>query len=108
MRLSNLKWRPWLLGLEGCGLVLSLARPSPTQPASEVPKVPKRDVGKTSYDQIAPVLVGKVSFAKMMADDKAAKAGIMARQKALLEERYDLTKRVHDKCKMTRGKPIPV
>jgi len=31
----------------------------------------------------------------------------MARQKKLLEERYDLTKKVHAKVKMTRGKQIP-
>jgi len=44
----------------------------------------------------------------MMARMKAAKAGIMQRQMALLNERYDLSKRVSDEVKMTRGKPIPV
>src|SRR5207248_2383264 len=33
---------------------------------------------------------------------------IVARQKKLLEERYDLSARVSDQVKMTRGKPIPV
>ena len=32
----------------------------------------------------------------------------MARQKKLLEERYDLSVKVSDKVKMSRGKPIPV
>src|SRR5262249_30051699 len=36
------------------------------------------------------------------------KPGVMARQLALLAERYDLRKRVDDKVRMTRGKPIPV
>ena len=99
--------RPWCLVLIGCGLLLYLARPSLTQPQGGKGG-PKRDVGKTSYDQIAPVLVGKETFEAMRAKDKAAKAGIMTRQKALLEERYDLTRKVHDSCTMTRGKPIPV
>jgi cytochrome c peroxidase len=108
MRPSKLRrLRPWLLAVACCGLVLYFAGPSLTQDADTKP-IPKRDVGKTSYDQIAPVLVGKQTFAKMMAADKAAKADIMARQLALLEERYDLKRRVDEKCTMTRGKPIPV
>ena len=59
--------------------------PRAAQPA---PKPEAR--GKTSYDQISPVLLGQVTFADMMAKDKADKAGVMARQKKLLEERYDL------------------
>jgi cytochrome c peroxidase len=50
----------------------------------------------------------KEPFATMMGRMKAAKAGIMQRQMALLNERYDLSKRVSDEVKMTRGKPIPV
>jgi len=50
----------------------------------------------------------KEPFASIMARMKAAKAGIMQRQMALLNERYDLSKRVSDEVKMTRGKPIPV
>jgi cytochrome c peroxidase len=99
----------------GCAALFCVARPSLTQPNDE-PKDPKkgdkgvlnRDVGKSSYDQIAPVLIGKETFAQMLAKDKAGKAKVMARQMALLEERYDLTKRVDEKTKMTRGKPIPV
>jgi cytochrome c peroxidase len=52
--------------------------------------------------------VGKETFAAMMAKDKASKAQIMAKQMALLEERYDLARRVDDKVTMTRGKPLPV
>jgi len=50
----------------------------------------------------------KEPFASIMARMKAAKAGIMQRQMALLNERYDLSKRVSDEVKMARGKPIPV
>ncbi len=97
-------WR-WLLAAAGCGLLLYLASPSATQPQ---PAGGKRDVGKTSYDQIAPVIVGETTFAQMKAKDVAAKPAVTARQKALLEERYDLAKKVDPQVKMTRGKPIPV
>jgi cytochrome c peroxidase len=50
----------------------------------------------------------KEPFSAILARMKAAKAAIMQRQMALLNERYDLTKRVADDVKMTRGKPIPV
>src|SRR5215510_2848255 len=60
--------------------------------------------GDTSY---LPVDI-KEPFASTMARMKAAKAGIMQRQMGLLNERYDLSKRVSDEVKMTRGKPIPV
>src|SRR5438046_3071380 len=86
---SNLKplWR-WLPVIAACGLV-SLGSPSATQTQPTAgQEVPKRDVGKSSYDQIAPVLTGQESFATMMAKDKAGKAKVMARQQALLEERY--------------------
>jgi cytochrome c peroxidase len=60
----------------------------------------------SSYDQVSPVLLGKQSFQAAMAKDKADKEGVMARQQALLEERYDLKPRLDPKLKMTRGKPI--
>jgi cytochrome c peroxidase len=44
----------------------------------------------------------------MLAGDKAGKEKVLARQKALLEERYDLSRRVDETVKMSRGKPIPV
>ncbi len=50
----------------------------------------------------------KEPFATMMARMKAAKAAVMQRQMALLNERYDLAKRVSNDVKMTRGKPIPI
>jgi cytochrome c peroxidase len=54
-----------------------------------------------------PVVI-KEPFATTMSRMKGAKAGIMSRQMALLNERYDLSKRVANDVKMTRGKPIPV
>jgi cytochrome c peroxidase len=88
--------------------VLALVSPSLTQPGPDAGKGQHRDVGKTSYDQIAPVIIGEETFAERLAKDKAAKASVMARQKALLEQRYDLSRRVDMKVTMTRGKPIPV
>jgi cytochrome c peroxidase len=40
--------------------------------------------------------------------DKAAKSRVMAAAQRLLEQRYDLTRRVDQDIRMTRGKPIPV
>jgi cytochrome c peroxidase len=62
----------------------------------------------SSYDQIAPALLGKQSFQAMMAKDKADKDAVMARQQKLIEERYDLTARPDKQVRMSRGKPIPV
>jgi cytochrome c peroxidase len=62
----------------------------------------------SSYDQVSPVLLGQESFQKMMQKDKADKESVMARQKKLLEERYDLNPKTDDRVKMSRGKPIPV
>lgn len=78
-----------------------------SQPKSDGDKQ-KADVGKSSYDQIPPVLLGQETFATMVARDKAAKAAVMERQVALLNERYDLTRHVDAKCQMTRGKPCSV
>src|SRR5205814_4317996 len=61
---------------------------------------------KSSYDQLAPVLLGKGSFQSVMAKDKADKPAVMARQQKMLEERYDLTPRPDKAVKMSRGKPI--
>jgi cytochrome c peroxidase len=63
---------------------------------------------KSSYDQIAPVLLGKESFQAVMAKDKADKPAVMARQQKLLTERYDLNSRPDKNVTMTRGKPIQV
>ena len=73
------------LALLGCdGVVIRSARVR----AQETP---------SSYDQIAPVLQGKESFEAVMSRDKAGKDAVMARQKKLLEERYDLTPRPNGK-----------
>jgi cytochrome c peroxidase len=109
MRLASVR-RPrlWLPALAGCALLLYLALPSPTHQGGGTKQPKKGDVGKTSYDQIAPVILGKETFADMMAADKAGKAKVMARQKALLEERYDLTPKSAKGVTMTRGKSVPV
>jgi cytochrome c peroxidase len=62
----------------------------------------------SSYDQITPTLLGKQSFTATMAKDKADKAAVMARQKKLLEERYELTPKLDKKLTMTRGKAIAI
>jgi len=62
----------------------------------------------SSYDQIAPVLLGKESLRAVVAKDKADKPTVMARQKDLLEERYDLTSRPDKNVTMSRGKPIQI
>jgi len=102
------KTTSWLLGLAGYAAALFLLSPAlrsegrgGDQPA---------DIGKrpSSYDQISPVLLGQESFEKMRSKDKADKDAILARQRKLLEQRYDLSLRVSDSVKMSRGKPIPV
>jgi cytochrome c peroxidase len=67
-----------------------------------------KDTTASSYDQISPVLLGKQTFQAAMTKDKADKESVMARQKKLLEERYDLTPRPDKKLTMSRGKPVPV
>ncbi len=47
-------------------------------------------------------------FDVVRARDKAAKPRVMATHLKLLEERYDLRRRVDENVRMTRGKPIPV
>jgi len=55
----------------------------------------------------APVVL-KEPFATTLARMKGAKAAVMQRQMALLNERYDLSRRVSNELKMARGKPVPV
>lgn len=100
-RSQLVKWLPAVIGTAG---MLGLVGVSLTQQPVKAP--PER--GKTSYDQISPVLLGEESFKKMMADDLANKDKIMARQKKLLEARYDLSAKTDAKVTMSRGKPIPV
>ena len=82
-------------------LIAAAVLPLPSQ-ADDAKGVP------TSYDQVAPVLLGKMSFDEVKAKDKADKDAVMARQKKLLEERYDLAPRPDKTVTMSRGKPIPV
>jgi cytochrome c peroxidase len=107
----NRPWARWLPGLGVAALLLYLAAPVLTQAPRAADKAAP-DVQKgprpTSYDQVSKVLLGEESFQTMKAKDEAEKPAVMARQKKLLEERYDLTPRPDPKVKMTRGKPIPV
>jgi cytochrome c peroxidase len=65
---------------------------------------PKKDDPKPS--SFLPVI--EEPFDVVRARDKAAKAGLMAAHRKLLEDRYDLSRRVDERVKMSRGKPIPV
>ncbi|MCM3869356.1 MAG: hypothetical protein ND895_01495 [Pyrinomonadaceae bacterium] len=47
-------------------------------------------------------------FDVVLRRDKANKPQVMAAAKRLLEERYDLTRRVDPNTKMSRGKPVPM
>jgi hypothetical protein len=47
-------------------------------------------------------------FDVVRARDKAAKSRVMAAAQRLLEQRYDLSRRVDQDVRMTRGKPLPV
>jgi cytochrome c peroxidase len=99
------RWLPWLTVTAALAVLAApaLIWSRPRQDAKEdKPTVP------SSYDQIAPVLIGEGTFAGMMAKDKAAKKGVMDRQQSLLDHRYDLSKHVSKTVAMSRGKPIPV
>jgi cytochrome c peroxidase len=110
--------RRWRRGLKWLAIPFALAflvAPSLTQAPMGTGKDPKsgaangyRDRGKSSYDQLPPVLLGAESFATVLARDKAAKPDVMAKHMSFLDERYDLKRRVDEKVTMTRGKPIPV
>ena len=47
-------------------------------------------------------------FEKVMAHDKSQKAMVMKRHMDLLNERYDLSKKVTTEVTMSKGKPLPV
>ncbi len=90
--------------------VLILAGPSwSQQPAAEKPdSASTTGPAKSSYDQVQPVLLGQETFETQDGQGQGRKGQVMARQKALLEERYDLSVKTDPTVKMTRGKPIPV
>jgi len=85
-----------------------LAVPSFTRSEPNADGDKPREDTASSYDQIAPVLLGKESFQTMMARDKADKDSVMARQNGVLETRYDLTPHPDPTLTMSRGKPIQV
>jgi cytochrome c peroxidase len=93
----------------GAGL-LCVFSPAPRPAGAQGRQQPDREKGPrpSSYDQVSPALLGQETFEAMRAKDKAGKTAVMARQRKLLEERYDLSARVSDRVKMSRGKPIPV
>ena len=67
---------------------------------------PHAGAQKAQETSFSPVI--EEPFDVVRARDKAAKASVMAAHQRLLEERYDLSRRVDEKVLMTRGKPIPV
>lgn len=81
---------PSLAAVMGSLALLGLATTTPAgeQPSSYAPVVIKEDF-KTTLNRM-----------------KAEKPKVMARQKALLEERYDLSNRPAKDVAMTRGKPV--
>jgi cytochrome c peroxidase len=95
------RWLPWAAG---AAVVLYLALPSRTQPPDKKDDKPPA----SSYDQISPVLLGQKTFEEMKKEDLAGKDAVMARQKKLLEERYDLTAKADPQAKMSRGKAVPL
>ena len=100
----------WALSSAAGLVLLCLASPklqSQDQQPKDSPDQKKGSVS-SSYDQVTPVLLGQETYEAMRAKDKAGKAAVMARQQNLLAERYDLSARVSDRVKMSRGKPIPV
>ena len=77
--------------------------------AEEAKKLPEpQSVGASSYEQITPVLIGQETFKARLDKDRAEKSSVIARQKKLLDDRYDLTPKQHPTLVMSRGKPIPV
>jgi cytochrome c peroxidase len=101
------RWLPWA----AVGVVLlCLISPALRSQAPQGAKEPDREKGPlpSSYDQVSPVLLGQETFQRMMGKDKADKEAVMARQRKLLEERYNLAVPVDNHVKMSRGKPIPV
>jgi cytochrome c peroxidase len=99
------RWSPWLAVTTG---LVFLALPSMSRSQSKTDADKPKDNTPSSYDQIAPVLLGNGNFQEVMAKDKADRESVMARQKTLLDERYELTPHPDPKLTMSRGKPIQV
>jgi cytochrome c peroxidase len=92
MKKSLITGTTWTMVLLGVAM--------PTFPQDNTPANPTPN--KSSY---APV-VTKEDFNAVMQRMKAEKPKVMARQMALLEERYDLSNRPAKGITMTRGKPV--
>jgi cytochrome c peroxidase len=85
-------------------IFISLILVSPRTGAQSPSKQPQSATQKpSSY-----MPVNEEPFDVVRARDKANKAGVMAAHQRLLEERYNLSRRVDDNVRMTHGKPIPV
>lgn len=82
-------------------LMLSGGPRAGAQSSSKQPKSPPQP--QSSY---MPVI--EEPFDVVRARDKAAKPSVTAAHMKLLEDRYDLSRRVDPNVHMTRGKPIPV
>src|SRR5688500_10331866 len=65
-----------------------------------------RDNAQDRKSSFTPVI--EEPFPVVLARDKAAKPRVIATQMRLLEDRYDLSRRVDANVTMSRGKPIPV
>ncbi len=86
-------------------LVLQTGSIARAQQSGEKPQGPP---AKSSYDQVAPVLLGKETLRDRIARDIADLPSVMARQTELLGARYDLTSRPDPNVRMSRGKPVQV
>jgi cytochrome c peroxidase len=105
------RWVSWVAVPAVLALLVTAALSQTKKDAGKAKKQeepPPAPPNKTSYDQIAPVLLGQETFQERMAKDKADKPAVMARQKSLLEERYNLSSRPDKTLTMTRGKPVQV
>ncbi|MFI5456181.1 MAG: cytochrome B6 [Isosphaerales bacterium] len=106
------RWLPWGAVSAVGAVVLYLFSPALRSEGLQANQPPdqKKVPAPNSYDQVSKVLLGQETFEKMRDDDKAAKAGVMASQMKLLEERYNLLVPVSDRVKMSgkKEKPIPV
>ena len=109
---SRIRRRPARLAGPALLLILAVVLIGHLGPAARAQTAATgRDAGSpapSSYDQVAPVLLGRESFRERMDKDRAEKAAVMSRQRELLESRYVLDPRPDDKARMSRGKPIQV
>jgi cytochrome c peroxidase len=107
------RWGRWLPWMGIAALLIYLLAPVLIQAprAADEPKKPG-DAAKgpvpSSYDQVSKVLLGQESFQEMKARDEKDKPAVEARQKKLLEDRYNLTPHLDDKVKIGRDKKIAV